>query len=55
MMRKKSSAEKTVQAIGRATRRHNSPEDKIRIVLEALRRENNVAELCARTRRHLLR
>ena|SRR6516164_7019464 len=36
------SAEKTVRDIRRATRRHHSAEEKIRIVLEGLR----VAELC---------
>ena len=40
------SAEKTVQDIRRATRRRHSAEDKIRIVLEGLRGEVSVAELC---------
>jgi transposase len=42
------SAEKTVRDIRRATRRHHSAEEKIRIVLEGLRGENSIAELCAR-------
>ena len=37
MMTKKRSAEKTVRDIHRATRRHYSAEEKIRIVLEGLR------------------
>jgi transposase-like protein len=37
------SAEKTVR---RATRRHHSAEEKIRIVLEGLRGEDSIAELC---------
>jgi transposase len=32
----------------RATRRHFSAEDKIRIVLEGLRGEDSIAELCRR-------
>ncbi len=40
------SAEKTVRDIRRATRRHHSAEDKIRIVLEGLRGEVSIAELC---------
>jgi transposase len=40
------SAEETVRDIRRATRRHFSAEDKIRIVLEGLRGEDSVAELC---------
>jgi transposase len=38
--------EKTVRDIRRATRRHHSAEEKIRIVLEGLRGENSIAELC---------
>ena len=34
--------------IRRATRRHFSAEDKIRIVLEGLRGEDSIAELCRR-------
>ena len=40
------SAEKTVRDIRRATRRHHSGEDKIRIVLEGLRNKDSIAELC---------
>ena len=39
-------AEETVRDIRRATRRHFSAEDKIRIVLEGLRGEDSIAELC---------
>jgi transposase len=50
-MRPKSSilkkpAEQVVKDIRRATRRHFSAEDKIRIVLEGLRGEDSIAELC---------
>ena len=48
MMRKKSSAQKTIRDIRRATRRHCSAEEKIRIVLEGLRGEDTIAELCRR-------
>ena len=47
-MTDKRSAEKTVRDIRRATRRHYSAEDKIRIVLEGLRGEDSIAELCRR-------
>jgi hypothetical protein len=40
------SVEKTVWDIRRATRRHRSAEEKIRIVLEGLRGEDSLAELC---------
>jgi len=40
------SAEKTVRDIRRATRRHFSAEEKIRIVLDGLRGEESIAELC---------
>jgi transposase len=43
---KPDSAEKTVRDIRRATRRHYSAEEKIRIVLEGLRGETSIAELC---------
>ena len=42
----KDSAEKTVRDIRRATRRHYSAKEKIRIVLEGLRGEDSIAELC---------
>ena len=50
-MRPKSSsakkpAEQVVKDIRRATRRHFSAEDKIRIVLDGLRGEDSIAELC---------
>src|SRR6516164_6003105 len=38
-------AEKLVRDIRRATRRHFSAEDKIRIVLEGMRGEDSIAEL----------
>ena len=40
------SAEKTVRDIRRAARRQFSAEEKIRIVLEGLRGEDSIAELC---------
>ncbi len=42
----KDSAEKAVRDIRRATRRHYSAKEKIRIVLEGLRGEDRIAELC---------
>ncbi len=48
MMRKKSSSQKTIRDIRRVTRRHYSAEEKIRIVLEGLRGEDTIAELCRR-------
>src|SRR6185436_10531914 len=42
------SAEETVRDIRRATRKHYSAEEKIRIVLEGLRGEDSIAELCRR-------
>ncbi len=44
--RQSDSATKTVRDIRRATRRRFSAEDKIRIVLEGLRGEDSIAELC---------
>jgi transposase len=44
------SAEETVRDIRRATRRHFSAEEKIRIVLEGLRGEDSIAELCRKER-----
>src|SRR5262249_53836017 len=37
-----------LKSIRRATRRHFSAEDKIRILLEGLRGEDSIAELCRR-------
>ena len=44
----KQSAEATVRDIRRRTRRKFSPEEKIRIVLEGLRGEQSVSDLCRR-------
>ena len=44
----KEPAEKVVQDIRRAARKHYSAEEKIRIVLEGLRGEDSIAELCRR-------
>src|SRR5215212_2605030 len=44
----KEPAEAVVKDIRRATRRHFSAEEKIRIVLEGLRGEDSIAELCRR-------
>src|SRR3984893_652828 len=44
----KEPAEKVVKDIRRATRRQFSAEEKIRIVLEGLRGEESIAELCRR-------
>ena len=41
-------AEKLVRDIRRATRKQYSAEEKIRIVLEGLRGEENISELCRR-------
>ena len=40
------SSEKIVRDIRRATRKRRSPEEKIRIVLDGLRGEDSIAELC---------
>src|SRR5438445_8004146 len=42
------SSEEIVKGIRRATRKHYSAEDKIRIVLDGLRGEYSIAELCRR-------
>jgi transposase len=42
--------EQVVKEIRRATRKHYSAEEKIRIVLEGLRGEDSIAELCRRER-----
>ena len=44
----KEPAEKVVKDIRRATRKRHSSEEKIRIVLEGLRGEDSIAELCRR-------
>ena len=44
----KASAERVVKNIRRATRRHFSAEDKIRIVLEGLRGEDSMPSCAAR-------
>jgi transposase len=44
----KAPAERVLKDIRRATRKHYSAEDKIRIVLEGLRGEDSIAELCRR-------
>ena len=52
-MRQKSNAapassENLVRDIRRATRKHHAAEEKIRIVLDGLRGETSIAELCRR-------
>ena len=51
-MRQKSvhpeSSERIVKNIRRATRKRHTPEEKIRIVLDGLRGESRIAELCRR-------
>ena len=42
----KDSAEKTARDISRATRKNYSAKEKIRIVLQGLRGEDSIAELC---------
>lgn len=44
----KPSAEAMVKDIRRRTRKHHSSEEKIRIVLEGLRGDDSIAELCRR-------
>ena len=46
--RLESSSERVVKDIRRATRRHHSAEEKIRIVLDGLRGEHSIAEICRR-------
>ena len=43
---KTTSGEQIAKDIRRATRRHFSAEDKIRIVLDGLRGEDSIAEIC---------
>ena len=47
------SSEKIVKDIKRATRKEYSSEEKIRIVLDGLRGEDSIAELCRREARDL--
>jgi transposase len=47
-MGKKASAEETIKTIRRKTQRKHTAEEKIRIVLEGLRGEDTIAELCRR-------
>ncbi len=46
--KQKASAERVVKDIRRKTRRQHSAEEKIRIVLDGLRGEDSIAELCRR-------
>jgi len=43
-----SASERIVKDIRRATRKHHAAEEKIRIVLDGLRGESSIAELCRR-------
>ncbi len=47
-VRPESSSERVVKTIRRVTRKHYSSEEKIRIVLDGLRGESSIAELCRR-------
>ena len=47
-MHSRDSAEQTVRAIRRKTRKQYSAEEKIRIVVAGLRGEDSIAELCRR-------
>ena len=51
-MSEKQNVEKTVREIRRKTRKKYSAEEKIRIVLEGLRGEDTIAELCRREGLH---
>ena len=44
----RAAAEKVVKDIRRATRKQHSAEEKIRVVLDGLRGEHSIAELCRR-------
>ena len=48
MGKEKSSAQKTINTIRRRTQRRYTAEEKIRIVMEGLKGEETVAELCRR-------
>ena len=45
---RQTAADRTIKDIGRATRKQYSAEEKIRIVLDGLRGEESIAELCRR-------
>ena len=47
-MKREKTSERIVKDIRRRTRKHHSAEEKIRIVLEGLRGEETIAELCRR-------
>ncbi len=51
---RKTTSEKVVKDIRRATRKRHSAEEKIRIVLDGLRGEDSIAELCRRLDNGLL-
>lgn len=55
MIKKKDSAETAIRDIRRATRRRYSAEEKIGIVLEGLRGESSIAELCHKRPRKVMR
>ena len=48
-------SEKLVKDIRRATRKRHSAEEKIRIVMDGLRGEDSIAELCRRGRQTPIR
>jgi transposase-like protein len=48
MGKERDSAQKTIDTIRRKTRRKHSAEEKIRIVMEGLKGEETIAELCRR-------
>ena len=50
-MAKKESADKAIKDIRRKTRRRFSAEERIRIVMEGIRGEDSVAELCRREKK----
>ncbi len=47
-VKEETKSERMVKDIRRRTRKHHSAEEKIRIVLEGLRGEESIAELCRR-------
>ena len=50
----KAPPDRAIKDIRRQTRRHYSTEEKIRIVLEGLRGEENISELSSRERESML-